>query len=217
MFHFVSVVDNAVTVNLSRSRPLNGRLPNLRNHATCSPGPAEIGRPLFFPEPLTASCRAGIQVAKRCFVTLRLLFKPSHFHPPESSPRQFATQRSPWYLQPPWREYSWALDHLQLPPASPDFASRVSDGRIRLSRDIPSLDLGARSKNRPCHSRPTPLRCVLICRVELTLIDPIRSETLFGYRGATMACEWSGRNTQAVKRNPCSSRRAWMTRAKFPN
>src|SRR5438094_6878009 len=30
-----------------------------------------------------------------------------------------------------------------------------------------------------------------------------------------MACQWSGRNTQAVKRNPCSSRCAWMTRANF--
>ena len=32
-----------------------------------------------------------------------------------------------------------------------------------------------------------------------------------------MACQWSGRNTQAVSKKPCSVRRSWITWAKVAN
>src|SRR5271167_2531075 len=64
----------------------------------------------------------------------------------------------------------------------------------------------ARSKKRPCHSSPCSPRHRLIKISELILTDFIATEIVSGYRGAQIACQWSGRNTHAVRRYGCICR-----------
>jgi hypothetical protein len=52
--------------------------------------------------------------------------------------------------------------------------------------------LNARSKKRPCQSFPASLRLLLIWRVELTLMDSMTTEIVFGYRTAPRSRHASG-------------------------
>ncbi len=110
-------------------------------------------------------------------------------------------------------EYSFTLDQNQ----SSGFATKPRRTGFRWMYSTALLYslavLNARSKKRPCQSFPASSRPLLICRVELTLIDSITREIVFGYRTPMTPCQWSGRKTHAVSRNSCSSRRADITRA----
>ena len=91
-------------------------------------------------------------------------------------------------------------------------------GLLRSAQDRSTQSARFDRENRPCQSRPSFPRCTLIRRVELTCTDSTTRERPFRYRGpriAGPAAAGSGRNTQAVRGEPCSSRRACMTRARI--
>jgi hypothetical protein len=70
---------------------------------------------------------------------------------------------------------------------------------------------------RGCHSVPVSRRERFIRLVAPSLMASITREIVNGRRGQRMACQWSGRNTQAVRRNLCWARRSAITSAKAAN
>jgi len=139
-----------------------------------------------------------------CFVTLRLLFRSSPFHRPESSRGQSAGAAAAAPPALPGTRIHGPSTTSSLPAALPVPAAADSGGYILPSRGVVAAmspspkvageDTGATgsvrsapTKNRPSRSRPSSPRCALICRVELIFADSMTREMPFRYRGPRTA------------------------------